>query len=156
VLHAAVAVSLRTADQADQAGNRSGIIVVRLPLGELDPGVRLAAISAETRSAKAGQFAANEQRLMVWLARSGLMRYLTRRQHLTNLVESDVTGPPVPVQMLGAAVLELIPAGVLAGNLAITFLAFSYAGRLTVTVWCDADRYPDLPVLVEAMRREWT
>jgi diacylglycerol O-acyltransferase / wax synthase len=53
-------------------------------------------------------------------------------------------------------VVDLIPIGVLAGNLTVAFLAFSYHGSLTVTVWCDADRYPDLPVLVDAMYRDWT
>jgi hypothetical protein len=56
--------------------------------------------------------------------------------------------------MLGAPVLELIPIGVLAGNLTIAFLALSYAGQLVVTVVADADRYPDLSVLVDAMRRD--
>jgi hypothetical protein len=156
VLHAAVAVSLRTQAESDQAGNRAGIVVVRLPLHEPDPGARLRTIAAETAVAKRGQLAANEQHLMVFLARSGLMRYFTRRQRLSNLIESNVTGPSEPIRVLGVPVQELIPVGVIAGNLAIAFLAFSYAGRLTVTVWCDAARFPDLPVLVEAMNRDWT
>lgn len=155
VLHTAVAVSLRTQAEADQPGNRAGVIVVRLPLSEPDPADRLHAIAAETTIAKRGQLAANEQHLMVWLARSGLMRYVTRRQHLTNLIESNLTGPPQPIQALGAVVQDLIPIGVIAGNLAITFLAFSYAGQVTITIWCDADCYPDLPILVSAMNRDW-
>lgn len=55
------------------------------------------------------------------------MRYFTRRQHLTTLIESNVTGPPKPIRVLGVPVQELIPVGVIAGNLAIAFLAFSYA-----------------------------
>ena len=156
VLHTAVAVSLRSGPEADRAGNRAGTVVVRLPLDEPDAGARLRTITTETAVAKQGQLAANEQHLMVWLARSGLMRYVTRRQRLTNLIESNVTGPPELIRVLGVPVQELIPVGVIAGNLAIAFLAFSYAGRLTVTVWCDADRYPDLPVLVQAMNRDWT
>jgi diacylglycerol O-acyltransferase / wax synthase len=155
VLRAAVAVSLRTPEQADGVGNVTGGLVVRLPLGTADPGARLAAIAAETASAKRSQVAGNEQRLLAWFAKSGLMRYFTRHQRLTNVVESNVTGPAEPVRVLGARVADLVPVGVIAGNLAITFLAFSYAGRLSITVWCDADRFPDLPVVVEAMRSEW-
>ena len=94
VLHTAVAVSLRSGAEADRAGNRAGTVVVRLPLDEPDAGARLRTITTETAVAKQGQLAANEQHLMVWLARSGLMRYVTRRQRLTNLIESNVTGPP--------------------------------------------------------------
>jgi diacylglycerol O-acyltransferase / wax synthase len=155
VLHAAVAVSLRSQAQVDQAGNRAGVVVVRLPLSEPDPGIRLRTVTAETDVAKRSQLAAGEQHLMVVLAKSGLMRYITRRQHLTNLIESNVTGPSQLIRAFGAPVHELIPIGVLAGNLTIAFLAFSYAGRLTITIWCDADRYPDLPVLVRAMDRDW-
>ncbi len=67
VEHTAVAVSLRTKAEA----NRAGVIVVRLPLDEPDPGARLRTITAETAIAKRGQLAASEQRLMVFLARSG-------------------------------------------------------------------------------------
>lgn len=155
VLHVAVAVSLRTADEADQPGNRSGVIVVRLPLAQPEPVARLAAIQVESADAKRHQFAGTEQRFLVWLARSGLMRYYTRRQHLTNLTESNVSGPSQPIRILGAPVLELIPIGVLAGNLTISFLALSYAGELVITVLADADRYPDLPVLVAAMNNDW-
>ncbi|HET8683215.1 MAG TPA: wax ester/triacylglycerol synthase family O-acyltransferase [Micromonosporaceae bacterium] len=155
VLRVSVAVSLRTADEADQPGNRAGVIVVRLPLAQPDPVARLAAIRAESADAKRHQFAGTELRLLTWLARSGLMRYYTRRQHLTNLTESNVAGPSRPIRMLGAPALDVVPIGVLAGNLAISFLALSYAGELVVTVLADADRFPDLPVLVAAMRDDW-
>ncbi|HET8661560.1 MAG TPA: wax ester/triacylglycerol synthase family O-acyltransferase [Micromonosporaceae bacterium] len=155
VLRVSVAVSLRTADEADEPGNRAGVIVVRLPLAQPDPVARLAAIRAESADAKRHQFAGTELRLLAWLARSGLMRYYTRRQHLTNLTESNVAGPSQPIRMLGAPALDVVPIGVLAGNLAISFLALSYAGELVVTVLADADRFPDLPVLVAAMNDDW-
>jgi hypothetical protein len=93
--------------------------------------------------------------VLVWVARTGLLRSLTRRQHLANLIESNVAGPPEPIRVLGAPLPDLVPVGVLAGNLALSFLALSHAGRLTVTVRTDADRYPDLPVVLAAMERDW-
>jgi diacylglycerol O-acyltransferase len=155
-LRAAVAVSLRATSGADETGNRSGVIVVRLPLDQPEPSLRLPVIVAETSIAKQRQFAANEQHAMVFLARAGLLGPVTRRQHLTNVIESNVSGPTDTVRVLGVPVRELIPTGVIAGNLTIAFLAFSYAGQLTITVWCDADRYPDLAVLLDAMNRDWT
>lgn len=93
--------------------------------------------------------------MLIWLARLGLLRRYTRRQRLTHVVESNVIGPPAPIRLGGAPVVDLIPIGALAGNLAISFLASSYAGRLTITIRADADRYADLPVLTAAMAREW-
>ncbi|GAA4263855.1 WS/DGAT domain-containing protein [Dactylosporangium darangshiense] len=51
--------------------------------------------------------------------------------------------------------LDLIPIGAVAGNLTITFLALSYAGRLVVTAIADRDHFPDLPVVLSGTQREW-
>jgi diacylglycerol O-acyltransferase len=155
-LRTTVPVSLRTVGDTDFAGNRVGGLVVRLPLAEARPDVRLDLIRAETATAKRDQVATAEPRLVQWLARSGVMRAVTRHQHITNLIVSNLPGPAGEIHALGAPVVDLIPIGVLAGNLTVAFLAFSYHGSLTVTVWCDADRYPDVPVLVDAMNRDWT
>jgi hypothetical protein len=154
-LHTGVAVSLRPAGERVEAGNRSGAIMVRLPIGEPDPAVRLRAVCAETARVKDHQVAAYGQRVVVLLARLGLLRAFARRQHMTNVVESNVTGPVTPIRVLGAPVLDLVAIGTLVGNLALSFLALSYAGRLSIAVRADADLFPDLPVLLAAMRRDW-
>ena len=151
-LHVAVPVATAA---STVAGNNTGMMVVRLPLGDGDPRPRLAAIHAETAAAKRGQPAAVGTRFLVWLARSGLMRQVTRHQHLTNTVVSDVIGPRSPIAFLGTPIIDLIPVGPLAGNLASAFLAFSYAGALTVTVHVDADRFGDLDILTDAMSYDW-
>ena len=96
-IHAAVAASPRTRTPAARTGNRAGIIVVKLPLGEPDPAVRLRLISANSNNAKHEQQLTTAQGLMLWLARLGLLRRFTRRQRLTTIVESNVTGPPAPI-----------------------------------------------------------
>ncbi|WP_410816253.1 wax ester/triacylglycerol synthase domain-containing protein [Micromonospora sp. 050-3] len=154
-INATVAASPRIRTPAPRTGNRAGIIVVKLPLGEPDPAVRLRLVSANSSTAKREQMLTTEQCLLLWLARLGLLRRFTRRQRLTTVVESNVTGPPAPIRLLGADVIDMIPIGALAGNLAISFLAFSYAGVLTITVRVDADRHPDVPVLVAAMADDW-
>ncbi|PWU47175.1 hypothetical protein DLE60_19280 [Micromonospora globispora] len=75
---------------------------------------------------------------------------------MTNVIESNVVGWPEPIIVLGAPVLDVVPVSLLAGNLTLSFLALSYAGCLTITVCADADRHPDLPVLLAAMRTDWT
>jgi WS/DGAT/MGAT family acyltransferase len=154
-LHAAVASSPPIDGQSPRSGNRSGVIVVKLPLDEPDSTARLRLISADSARAKRDQLPTAEQGMLVWLARLGLLRRYTRRQRLTNIVESNIIGPLTPIRILGAPVFDLIPIGALAGNLAISFLACSYAGGLTITVRVDADRCPDLSILVNAMAQEW-
>jgi WS/DGAT/MGAT family acyltransferase len=154
-LHAAVASSPHIDGPSPRSGNRSGVIVVKLPLCEPDSTARLRLISADSARAKRDQLPTAEQGMLVWLARLGLLRRYTRRQRLTNIVESNVIGPPTPIRLLGAPLIDLIPIGALAGNLAISFLACSYAGGLTIAVRVDADRCPDLSTLIAAMAQEW-
>jgi WS/DGAT/MGAT family acyltransferase len=154
-LHAAVAISLRNPGEVSGAGNRSGILVARLPLHEADLDVTLRLIGKETARAKRGQVPTAQQNLLLWLARIGLLRHFIRHQRLTHLVESNVVGPPKQIHLLGAPVLDLMPIGALTGNLAIGFVALSYNGTLVITVRADADRYPDLPGLLATMRRDW-
>lgn len=151
-LNATVAVSLRDGGAGD-VGNRSGGIVVRLPL-TADPLQRLREIAQDTGRAKGRQRSTTGNSLLVGLSRLGLLRYFSRHQHLVNLVESDVIGPPQRLYLLGAPILDVVPIGTLVGNLAVGVLALSYAGRLTIAVQADADRCPDLPVLLAAMDRE--
>ena len=154
-VHAAVAASPHTDTPAPRTGNRAGIIIVNLPLDEPDPSARLRLICLDSARAKREQLLTTEQGMLVWLARLGLLRRYTRRQHLTNIAESSVIGPPTPILLLGAPVTDMIPIGALAGNLAISFLAFSYAGRLSIAIRADADLHPDLSVLADAMAQDW-
>jgi len=146
-------VRLHVAVPVDTGGTQAGIVVVRLPLSPADPRERLARVHDAATKAKTGQ--AGGATPLVWLARAGLMRLFTRHQRLTNVVVSNVVGPAEPLVLFGAPVVELIPLGALAGNLALTFLALSYAGTLVVSVRADRERFADLPVLVAAMNRDW-
>jgi hypothetical protein len=154
-LHAAVAASTRTPGRAAVDGNSSGIVVARLPLDEPDPARRLDLVRFETATVKRTQLGAGDLAAPAWLARTRLARRLMRRQRLTNTVVSSVVGPAQPLRLLGAQVRELAAVGVLSGNLTVAFLALSYAGRLSVAVRADAHAVPDLPVLLDEMKRDW-
>jgi hypothetical protein len=85
----------------------------------------------------------------------GGYRWYVRRQRRIHVLLSDLAGPDHPVFLGGARVGALLPvAGAEAGNLAVSFLALSYAGVLTVTVVADAEAVPDLPVLRSALQGE--
>jgi diacylglycerol O-acyltransferase len=70
-------------------------------------------------------------------------------------METFLPGPPAPIELLGAPVLDLIPIQPLGRNVGLTFLASTYAGCLSLTVRVDADGFPDLDVLMTAMERDW-
>ena len=155
VLGVGVAVSLRTAGQPVEPGNRTGAIMVRLPLGDADPSSRLRDMHAEVRAVRANQVPTMAGTVMLWLARLGLLRSASRHQRLTNIVASDVVGPREPLYLLGARVVELVPIGNLAGNLGLSILALSYLDQLVITIQADADQFPDLATLTAAMDQDW-
>jgi diacylglycerol O-acyltransferase len=141
VLKASVAAAAR--DPADLAptGNRAAIMVMPLPAGELDPARRLAQIARTTSVRKrrppyqpGGRFA---QRAMIWVM---------PRQRLVNLLISNLPGPPGPLYLAGARVLELFQVGVVQGNLTVEVGVLSYAGQLNFTILADADALPDLNI----------
>ena len=136
-------------------GNEVGVIIVPLAIEAADPAARLEAVVRATGAAKHAQNAAAG--MMAWslMARMGIARLLSRRQRFVNLFITNVAGPPMPVYVLGARLLDVIPVVPIAGNCTLGFAALSYNGCLAVTAVADADRVPDLDVVVEGMQESW-
>jgi WS/DGAT/MGAT family acyltransferase len=151
---AGIAVTLAPSRRGD-AGNHFGSYTVALPLRHADPVARLPRIRSGWERAKRTQSVTGVTGIRVWTARFGPTRYVMGRQRFINLMETYLPGPPRPISLLGARVLDLIPIQPLGRNVGLTFLASSYAGRLTVTVRSDPERFPDLDVLMRAMERDW-
>ena len=144
VLKAGVAAAARDPADLAPAGNRAAVMLAPLPVSEPDPARRLAQIARLTRARKryppyqpSGRFA---QRAMVWAM---------PRQHLVNLGTSNLPGPPGPLYLAGARVLELFQVGVVQGNLTVAVGVLSYAGQLNVTILGDADAVPDLTTFAD-------
>ncbi|PTL82475.1 wax ester/triacylglycerol synthase family O-acyltransferase [Vitiosangium sp. GDMCC 1.1324] len=154
-LMASVAVSLRLATDAGDLGNKTAQLLAPLPLDLPDPEACLEAIAASTRKMKKKELATSFEHIIAWVSRSGLLRFLARRQHMMNLFESDLEGPPVPLFVLGARILDVTIANNPAGTVGLTFAILSYAGQLNLSVCADAERFPDLEVLVAGMERNW-
>ena len=152
---AGVAVALFSAHHGREAGNDIGTLHVPLPLAEADPRARLGVIAEERAHAKRSPMVAIEPVLRAWMRRLPGLRRSMERQRLVNLASTYLPGPPAPIHVLGARVVDLLPIAPLTGNLGLSFVALSYAGRLTVTVRADADQFPDLDVLAAAMGRDW-
>ena len=144
VLKAGVAAAARDLGDLAPTGNRAAVMVMPLPVSEPDPARALAQIARATRERKryppyqpSGRFA---QRAMVWA-----MPW----QRLVNLGTSNLPGPPQPLYLAGARVLELFQVGVVQGNLTMQVGVLSYAGQLNVAILGDADALPDLQAFAD-------
>jgi diacylglycerol O-acyltransferase len=152
VQRAMVTISLHDEQPGQARGNKPGWMMVPLPLGEPDPVRRLEVIAAETAARK------HEARPE---AGSGIFRFvvgqrvwyrLFPRQRSVNLVISNAPGPPVPLYLAGARLLELFPMMPTMGNLTLVVAALSYEGQLNLTAVGDRDRCPDVEVFAQGVR----
>lgn len=151
-----VAVTLRSSEEAGALGNRLGPLLVPLPLDIPEPEACLEVITASTRAMKKErELATSTEYILAWLSRFRLFRFMSRRQHAVNLIESNVMGPPVPYFMLGARILDLSIVLNLVTSVGLAFGILSYSGRLNLSVCADTERFPDLPVLMAGMARSW-
>jgi diacylglycerol O-acyltransferase / wax synthase len=149
---AMVTISLHD-DQPRQAyGNKPGWMMVPLPLGEPDPVRRLRSIAAETAARK------HEARPE---AGSGIFRFvagqrawyrLFPRQRSVNLVVTNAAGPPMPLYLAGARLLELFPSMPVMGNLTLVVGVLSYDGQLNLTAVGDREGCPDVAVFAQGVR----
>jgi hypothetical protein len=89
------------------------------------------------------------------LAVAGLYHWFIGHQHRFHALVSNVPGPDRPLSFAGVEIRAIVPVSVgEAGNVAVSFLALSYAGTLTVTVIADRDAVPDLPAIAAALQAE--
>ena len=149
---AMVTISLHHEQPGQARGNKPGWMMVPLPLGEPDPVRRLELIAAETavRKHKARPEAG-----------TGIFRFVAGqrawyrhfpRQRSVNLVVTNAPGPPAPLHLAGAQLLELFPVMPVMGNLTLVVAVLSYAGQLNLTAVADHDQCPDVEVFAQGVR----
>src|SRR5512132_428477 len=117
VLRVMVPISLHHEQPGQARGNQDAMMLVPLPLGEPDPVRRLEQIAAETAACKhkaRPQSASGVLSLAVVQRTS--YRFLTHQRNM-NLSVSNVPGPPVPLYLAGARLLELFPVVPILANL---------------------------------------
>jgi len=145
VVKASVAASLRRDADRLAGGNRVGVLIAPLPVGEPDAGRRLTQIVAATRRRKARPpYQPSSRLLLRWMIRG------MPRERLVNLLVSNLPGPQERLWFAGTEVLELVQFGVVQGNVPISVGAHSYAGQLTLGVVADG-AITDLDVFVAGM-----
>lgn len=121
------------------SGNAVGVMLVPLPTGDADPGIRLARIAATTRAAKAAARAQGTYELTRTRWGSRLFAWLARRQHFIALFVTNVHGPEQGLLIAGAPLERAWPVAPIQGNVRLGVSALSYAGRLGCAVHVDAD-----------------
>jgi WS/DGAT/MGAT family acyltransferase len=151
VLRAFVPVSLHREQPGQARGNLDGGMIVPLPLGERDHVRRLSLIAAETAERKkksrppGGTFFRNAAIQRAFLRHAA-------RQRLMNIYIANVPGPPVPLYLAGAPLVEVFPVVPIMGNVSLGIGALSYAGQFNITVVADRDGCPDAAVFTDGLR----
>ena len=153
VQRAMVPISLHEERPNQAQGNKPGWMIVPLPLGEPDAVRRLDSIAAQTAARKHKARPDVGTGIFRFIAGQRLWYRAFPRQRSVNLVVTNVAGPPVPVYLAGARLLELFPMVSVMGNLTLVVAVLSYAGQLNVTAVADRDSCPDLDVFVRGVRR---
>ncbi len=155
-----VPVSTRTKAQQGKLGNRVSMIVAKVPVSERDPRARFDAVIAETRGLKSSGQAEGADlledlgELTSTKLITGMSRMAaTRRSY--NMVVTNVPGPPMPVFMNGARMLESYPLVPLFENQALGVALFSYDGGLHWGFNACWDAMPDLHDFVDSIDREF-
>jgi diacylglycerol O-acyltransferase / wax synthase len=152
VLRAMVPISLHHEQPGQTRGNQDGMMMVPLPLGEPDPVRRLDQIAAETATRKAKAHPQVTSGIFRFVAVQRASYRFLAHQRSVNLSVTNVPGPPVPLYLAGARLLELFPVAPVQGNVTLTVAALSYAGQLNLTAIADRDTCPDVEVFDQGVR----
>jgi diacylglycerol O-acyltransferase len=151
-LRAMVPISLHHEQPEQSSGNQDGWMIVPLPVGEPDPVRRLQLIAAETaqRKHKARPRTGSGVFGSLLLQRAFLRGFA--HQRLMNTSVTNVPGPPVPLYLAGAQLLQLAPLVSLMGNFTLVVAALSYAGQLNLTAVADRDTCPGVEVFAQGVQ----
>jgi diacylglycerol O-acyltransferase / wax synthase len=151
VQRAMVTISLHEERPGQARGNKPGWMMVPLPLGEPDPVRRLELIAAETAARKHKARPQAGSGPFRFVAAQRIWYRLFPRQRSVNLVVTNAPGPPVPLYLAGAQLLELYPVMPTMGNLTLVVAVLSYAGQLNLTAVADRDGCLDVEVFAQGV-----
>lgn len=153
VLRAMVPVSLHRQQTGQASGNQAGSMVVPLPIAEPDHARRLQLIAAQTARRKTNAHPQMGSGVFRFAAAQRVFLHLFARQRLFNLSVTNIPGPPMPLYLAGAPLLEMYPVVSLVANLTLDVAVLSYAGQLNITAIADQDGCPDVELFAQGVRR---
>jgi diacylglycerol O-acyltransferase len=155
-----VPLSVRTPEQAKDAGNQVSVMLAPLPTHLADPGARLAEVTSAMVAAKQRyqplpaswlvDFSGMLPAALGGLAARATMKYLGATTPVVNLVVSNVPGAQVPLYLAGARLLANYPVSAItdaSGGLNITVM--SYDGKLDFGLVACRELIPDVWDLID-------
>ena len=153
-------VNVRTEDQRGKLGNRVAFLMAHLPVEEKDPVVRIARVIDETRRLKGSDVVEGGELLekLSDFTATTLVARISRvaaRARSYNMTVTNVPGPQLPVDLLGARMEEVYPLVPLFSNQGLGIAVFSYDRGLFWGFDADWDALPDLHDLVAAVEEEF-
>jgi WS/DGAT/MGAT family acyltransferase len=151
VQRAMVTISLHEEQPWAAQGNKPGWMMVPLPLGEPDPVRRLELIAAETAARKHDARPEAGSGIFRFVAGQRVWYRLFPRQRSVNLVVTNAPGPPLPLYLAGARLLEVFPMMPTMGNLTLVVGVLSYDGQLNFSAAADRDGCPDVDVFARGV-----
>jgi WS/DGAT/MGAT family acyltransferase len=148
-LRALVPVSVRTAGEHAEGGNRIVAIRGPLPVFIADPLERLHFITKEMAGLKESKQAlgakvitgAQEFAPPTILAQASRLQFSTR---LFNLIVTNIPGPQFPLYVRGRQLLQAYPVAFLPSGHALAIAIMSYNGQLNFSLLGDFDAVPDI------------
>jgi WS/DGAT/MGAT family acyltransferase len=151
-LRALVPVSVRTAGEHGEMGNRIVAIRGALPVFIADPLERLSYISSamaglkESKQALGAKVIAGAQNFAppTILAQASRLNFSTR---LFNLIVTNIPGPQFPLYVLGRELLQAYPVAFLPAGHALAIAIMSYNGEMNFSLLADFDALPDIDQL---------
>jgi diacylglycerol O-acyltransferase len=151
-LKAMVPISVRTADEHGDLGNRVSAMYAPLPVGVEDPAERLRAVSDAMGDLKESKQAVGASILTgladfappTILGQAGRMQ---SRQRFFNMVVTNVPGPQFPLYLMGRELQAVFPMVPLAKRQAVCFGVMSYNGQVNFGLVGDYDAMADIDSL---------
>ena len=156
-LHAMVPVNLRRAAPTSTLGNRFGLVVLGLPVGDADPLARIAAVKARMRRIKGTPEALATHgllRALGWAPRGVEDLGVSFFGKKASLVLTNVPGPRAPLHLAGVPISRIVFWVPQAARMGLGISIFSYAGEVTVGVIADTTLIPDPGVLIADIQDE--
>lgn len=156
-LRAVIPVNLRSPENAAELGNRFGLVMARLPVGQADGEARLAAAKSEMDQLKA----APEAAAVLWILQ--LLGFTTTTVtrlvyrffgSKATLVLTNVPGPRRVLHLDGVPIDDIMAWVPQSGGLGVGISILSYAGAVRVGVIADVLLVPDPEAIVAALEEE--
>lgn len=154
-LHATVPFNLRPLEEPlpHDLGNHFGLVLVGLPLGDLEPRERLDAVHRRMQEIKRSRQPAMSYATLVVagagppIAERALIDFMTTK---STAVVTNVPGPRAPVLLAGVPIRDVLVWAPCSGSIGMSVSMFSYREAVTIGFMTHAALVPDPGALARA------